>query len=245
MSEEEAFREAKEELRIRGLEYRDILRESSEDRSKRAFMFEELMRAAEETDATKIELCVSKLCAVSSDFNFFTGEKSFIQTTSSLTTAALLVLDKEETCHFVFKILLETLQRSNVMVDIWDDVSKRLLSNMGADVLENGVMCDDFLRVLMAGSKCCYRTKQELLEYNTLTMLMHVLATDWRTSHITICKLTRTLLARGQGDAPVPLARIHELCDAELANMLVKILKDDCEKPLEYRSESILYLVRW
>lgn len=53
MSEEEAFREAKEELRIRGLEYRDILRESSEDRSKRAFMFEELMRAAEETDATK------------------------------------------------------------------------------------------------------------------------------------------------------------------------------------------------
>jgi hypothetical protein len=61
-----------------------------------------------------------------------------------------------------------------------------------------------------------------LPQYNTLTMLMHVLATDWRTSHITICKLTRTLLARGQGDAPVPLARIHELCDAELANMLVK-----------------------
>ena len=63
---------------------------------------------------------------------------------------------------FIFYV--ETLQRSNVMVDIWDDVSKRLLSNMGADVLENGVMCHDFLRVLMAGSKCCYRTKQELLE---------------------------------------------------------------------------------
>ncbi len=63
---------------------------------------------------------------------------------------------------FIFYV--ETLQRSNVRVEIWDAVSKRLLSNMGADVLENGVMCDDFLRVLMAGSKCCYRTKQELLE---------------------------------------------------------------------------------
>ena len=63
---------------------------------------------------------------------------------------------------FIFYV--ETLQRSNVRVEIWDAVSKRLLSNMGADVLENGVMCDDFLRVLMAGSKSCYRTKQELLE---------------------------------------------------------------------------------
>ena len=108
MSEDEAFREAKEELRIRGLEYCDIPSESSSNRSNREFLLNELMRAAEETDATKVESYAERLREVATDFNFASGEKSFTQTTSSLATAALLVFDNVEIRQFVFKILLGT-----------------------------------------------------------------------------------------------------------------------------------------
>lgn len=83
----------------------------------------------------------------------------------------------------------------------------------------------------------------------------------WCAYHGSLCNLIRKLIETDNGEALVSLTRVHKVCDAEFALLLVQgtsdlyfynflqfiiktALREDCERKYEGRMRSVLLLVR-